>query len=84
MPKIGVEQSLTNVVQALKNRGYDVVLLKQESDAQGCDCCVVTGLDTDMMGMDDTTIQGPVIEAGGLSAEDVCEAVESRIKQTQH
>ncbi|MFD2615743.1 MULTISPECIES: YkuS family protein [Terrilactibacillus] len=80
MPKIGVEESLTNVMQELQNKGYDVVQLKQESDAKGCDCCVVTGLDSNVMGMADTSIQGSVIEANGLSADEVCQQVESRIK----
>lgn len=79
MAKVGVEGSLTNVQQALQEKGYEVVQLKQESDAQGCDCCVVTGLDSNVMGMADTVTQGAVIEANGLSAEQVCQQVESRL-----
>jgi Uncharacterised protein family (UPF0180) len=81
MARIGVEQSLTNVQEALRSAGYDVVELKQESDANGCDCCVVTGLDSNVMGMQNTSTQGSVIEASGLSAEEVCQQVESRIHQ---
>ena len=44
MAKIGVEQSLTNVQQALREKGHDIVELRQESDVEGCDCCVTTGL----------------------------------------
>jgi len=80
MAKVGVEQSLTNVQQALRNKGYDVVELKQESDAQNCDCCVLTGLDSNVMGIQDTTIKGSVIEANGLSADEVCREVESRLQ----
>ena len=43
--KIGVEQSLTNIQAALREKGYEVVSLQTESDAQNVDCCVVTGLD---------------------------------------
>ncbi|MEH7108418.1 YkuS family protein, partial [Bacillus sp. JJ1764] len=67
MARIGVEQSLTNIQQALKEKGYDVVELKQESDAQNCDCCVVTGLDSNVMGMHDTVTKSPVIDADGMS-----------------
>lgn len=81
MAKVGVEQSLTDVQQALQEKGYDVVPLKQESDASGCDCCVVTGLDTNMMGIANTATKGPVIEANGLTAEQVCQEVSNRIKQ---
>ena len=33
MARIGVEQSLTNVQQALREKGHDIVELRQESDA---------------------------------------------------
>lgn len=80
MAKIGVEQSLTNIQQALRDKGYDVVALQQESDAQNCDCCVVTGLDSNVMGMQDTYTKGSVIDANGMSADEVCQAVESRLQ----
>ncbi|WP_442593999.1 YkuS family protein [Neobacillus sp. D3-1R] len=80
MAKIGVEQSLTNIQQALREKGYDVVELKQESDANGCSCCVVTGLDSNVMGMHDTFTKGSVIEANGLSADEVCQQVESKLQ----
>ncbi|TMU84864.1 YkuS family protein [Bacillus sp. BHET2] len=76
--RIGVEQSLQNVVQALREKGHDVVELKQESDANGCDCCIVTGMDTNVMGIQNVATQGPVIEASGLSADQICHEVENR------
>ena len=78
--RIGVEQSLQNVVQALREKGHDVVELKQESDANGCDCCIVTGMDTNVMGIQNVATQGPVIEASGLSADQICHEVESRLQ----
>ncbi|MFC7786165.1 MULTISPECIES: YkuS family protein [Rossellomorea] len=78
--RIGVEQSLQNVVQALREKGHDVVELKQESDANGCDCCVVTGMDSNVMGIQNVATQGSVIEASGLSADEVCQQVESRLQ----
>ncbi|WP_462411865.1 YkuS family protein [Neobacillus sp. Marseille-QA0830] len=79
MARVGVEQSLTNITEALRNKGYDVVELKQESDATNCDCCVVTGLDSNVMGIQDTVTKAPVIEANGMSADEVCQAVQSRL-----
>jgi hypothetical protein len=79
MAKIGVEGTLTDVQQALGERGYEIVQLRQENDAKGCDCCVVTGLDSNVMGMADSVIKGPVIEANGLTAEEICQQVESRL-----
>ncbi|MBL4953914.1 YkuS family protein [Neobacillus sp. OS1-32] len=80
MAKIGVEQSLTNVTRALRDKGYDVVELKQESDARNVDCCVVTGLDSNVMGMQETITKAPVIEARGMSADEVCREVENRLQ----
>ena len=80
MAKIGVEESLTNIQQALREKGHEVVELKQEADAQNCDCCVVTVLDSNMMGMQDTLTKGSVIDANGMSADEVCQQVESRLQ----
>lgn len=80
MTKIGVEQSLTNVTQALKEKGYNVVELKNEQDAKGCDCCVITGGDENVMGIQNVVTEGSVIDATGLSADEVCQHVESRIQ----
>ena len=79
MAKIGVEQALTNVSQALRAKGHEVVELKQESDAGDCACCVISGLDSNVMGMHDTVTKASVIEANGLTAEEVCSMVENRL-----
>jgi len=81
MPKIGVEQSLSDVTAALQQKGYDVVQLKNENDAQGCDCCVITGQDRNIMGISNTVTAGSVIEASGLSADEICQRVESKFNQ---
>lgn len=79
MPKIGVEQSLTDVQEALKQKGYDVVQLTNENDAKGCDCCVVTGIDNNVMGISNSVTAGSVIEASGMTADQICQQVESKI-----
>ncbi|MCG1020460.1 MULTISPECIES: YkuS family protein [Sutcliffiella] len=79
MPKIGVEQSLTDVQEALQQKGYDVVQLTNENDAKGCDCCVVTGIDNNVMGISNSVTAGSVIEASGMTADQICQQVESRI-----
>ncbi len=79
MAKIGVEESLTNVQQALREKGYDVVELKQETDTRGCDCCVVTGLDSNVMGMQEKTTNGSVIDADGMTADQVLNEIENRL-----
>ena len=79
MAKIGVEDSLTDVQQALQQKGYEVISLRSENDAQGCDCCVVTGLDSNVMGISNVSIKGSVIEASGLTTDEICQKVESRV-----
>ncbi|MEC1452243.1 YkuS family protein [Bacillus haynesii] len=78
--KIGIEQSLSDVVAALKEKGYEVVTMKTEDDAKGCDCCVVTGLDTDMLGISDTMTGASVIQATGLTADEICQQVEQKLQ----
>ncbi len=74
--KIGIEQSLSDVEQALKQKGYDVVMMKTPEDAKNCDCCVVTGLDSNVQGIADTSTQAPVITASGMTADEICSEVE--------
>ncbi|MBU8906767.1 YkuS family protein [Desertibacillus haloalkaliphilus] len=80
MPKVGIEQSLTNVQEELQSRGYDVVQLKQEQDAKGCDCCVITGQDENMMGIQNTITTGSVINAHGMNANEICERVDQTLQ----
>ncbi|MDM5187684.1 YkuS family protein [Bacillus sp. DX4.1] len=79
MAKIGVENSLTDVQQALQQKGYEIISLQSENDAQGCDCCVVTGLDSNVMGIQNAEIKGSIIEASGLTTDEICQRVESSL-----
>ncbi|KON69588.1 YkuS family protein [Peribacillus butanolivorans] len=83
MSKIGVEESLTNIQEALREKGFDVVEIKQEADAKNLDCFVVTGLETNVMGIIDTSSKASIIEANGLSADEVCREVENKINSIQ-
>ncbi|RWR08458.1 YkuS family protein [Siminovitchia fortis] len=77
--RIGVEENLSNVSQALMEKGYQVIPLSNASDLNNVDCCVVTGMDSNIMGIETTSTQVPVIEASGLSAEEVCQKVEQKL-----
>lgn len=83
MSKIGVEESLTNIQEALREKGFDVVEIKQEADAKNLDCCVVTGLDSNVMGISDTSIKASIIDADGLTADEVCQQVENKLNYLQ-
>ena len=79
MAKIAVENSLTNVKQALENSGHQVVSMDTGS-VQNCDCCVISGQDKNMMGFAQTATQASVINADGLSADEVVRQVNDRLK----
>ncbi|MED4403776.1 YkuS family protein [Metabacillus fastidiosus] len=83
MKKIGVEQSLSNVTSALQEKGYEVITLKNEHDAKGCDCCIVTGQDTNVMGIQNTVTPASIISAEGMTANEICNEVEERLNR-QH
>lgn len=75
MARIGVEGTMTGVKEALAEMGHDVVDLQSEDDTAYCDCCVISGQDQDVMGMSTASIAGPVINASGCSAQEVCEMI---------
>ncbi|NBI28831.1 YkuS family protein [Chengkuizengella marina] len=74
MAKVAVEDNLSNVKQALQNEGHEVCNL-EENNMQNCQCCVITGQDENMMGMANTQTQASVINADGLTAEEVVNQV---------
>ncbi|WP_141433584.1 YkuS family protein [Bacillus sp. 03113] len=79
MAKIGVEKSLTDISSALRERGHEVVDLQKDTDAKDCSCCVISGMDSNIMGMQDTYTTASVVAAHGLSAEEVCQKVEDKL-----
>ncbi|KMK77046.1 YkuS family protein [Alkalihalobacillus pseudalcaliphilus] len=79
MARIGVEQTLSDVAQELQSKGYETVTLKNEQDAQGCDCCVISGQDQNVMGIQNVVTQGSVINADGMTAEEVCQQVANKV-----
>ncbi|MFS0654305.1 YkuS family protein [Bacillus sp. 179-C3.3 HS] len=79
MTRIGVESSLTDVEEQLKQKGYDVVRIQNEQQMDQCDCYVVTGLDSDALGISNTETKASVIKASGRTADEICQEVEQRI-----
>jgi putative N-acetylmannosamine-6-phosphate epimerase len=78
MARIGVENSLSDVKQALQRNGHDVVSLDASNAAQ-CDCCVISGQDKDMMGMADIATQASVINAQGMTSDQVLHEINQRV-----
>ncbi|MBM7572214.1 YkuS family protein [Aquibacillus albus] len=80
MARIGIEETLSDVKSALQEKGYETIDLRQEDDANNCDCCVISGQDKDVMGMQTASFGGSVINADGLSANEIVQQVESKIR----
>ncbi len=80
--KIAVENNLTPVKDYLTGKGYSVecINFNDQSTAklQGYDAIVVTGGNSDFLGVQDTETNAVVINADGLSPEEVVEEIESR------
>ncbi|MTI80680.1 MAG: YkuS family protein [Firmicutes bacterium] len=75
--KIAVEDSLSDIKQALQEQGYQVVSPQEGQDAVAV---IVTGMDENTMGMMGITALAPVIEARGMTANQILEQVENKVK----
>jgi Uncharacterised protein family (UPF0180) len=75
MVKVAVEQGLSDIQQALQENGHEVVSMENLKNAS---CCVISGQDHNMMGMSDIFTQAPVINADGMSAQEVVQEVNTR------
>lgn len=73
--KIAVEHSLTPVMEYLSEKGYKVEGIDLGSelskDIDRYDAIVVTGMNKDFLGVQDTVSKIPVIDARGLNAEQI-------------
>jgi len=76
MARIAVEESLDNICEALRESGHEIVPME---NAAGADCCVVSGQDKNLMGMTDISTKASVINAEGMTAEEVLQQVNQRI-----
>ncbi|MFQ3546096.1 YkuS family protein [Halobacillus rhizosphaerae] len=78
MKRIAIEENLSDIRSALQEKGYDLVTLKNQEDANDCECCIISGQDRNVMGIMNTETKGSVIDAHGRTADEVCQEVESR------
>ncbi|MEN6314089.1 MAG: YkuS family protein [Clostridiaceae bacterium] len=80
---IAVERNLTPVIEYLSEKGYKVEGIDLGSEysknIDKYDAIVVTGMNKDFLGVQDIVSKIPVIEAKGLSAEQVYSQISGRI-----
>lgn len=85
MKKIGVEKGLSNVAGYLIKEGYSVEALSESIDnniskLSGLDAIVTAGYNTDMLGISNTETKAPVINAKGLTPEEVKGRLEQQLR----
>ena len=79
MKKIDVQKGLTPVQEYLAEHGYDVETIDFDTfsnvQEEDYDAVVVTGMNNDFLGMQDTVTGAPVIDATGMTPEEVYEQI---------
>lgn len=82
--KIAIEHDLTPVKYYLSTKGYDVECIdfngQPKSKLQNYDAIVVTGLNSNALGNQTTKTSAVVINADGLTPEEVVQELETRYK----
>ncbi|GMB00135.1 YkuS family protein [Pelosinus sp. IPA-1] len=69
---IAVEKTLSRLADILETKGYEVVDLS-ESDLVGVDAIVVGGTDINLLNIQDTATDVPVINATGKTFNEIIE-----------
>ncbi|MGE5654055.1 MAG: YkuS family protein [Bacillota bacterium] len=72
MKRIAVEPALSQVKSLLKEQGYEIMDMDQ---FQNADCVVINGGDDNLMGIQDALTKAPVIDANGMTAQQVLDQI---------
>ncbi|NLO39453.1 MAG: YkuS family protein [Ruminiclostridium sp.] len=79
MKKIAVQKGLTPVQEYLEDQGYEVETVEFDAFTQAqnedYDAIVLTGMSSDFLGMQDTATGAPVIDATGMTPEEIFEQI---------
>ena len=83
MKKIGVERGLSTIADYLSSQGYSVEILGEnlQSNVEKCnnlDVIITADYNTDMMGFSDTSTKVPIINASGLTQEEIKNMIEQK------
>lgn len=81
--RVAVEPNLTPVKELLSSKGYQVDSINESGNtsmaAGNYDAYIVTGMNSNFMGMGNTSSKALVIDATGLTAEQVYQELQSRL-----
>lgn len=86
MKTIGVEKGLKNVADFLTKEGYSVQILSESiesnsSKLNGVDAIVTADYNTDMLGYSNTETKAPVINASGLTPQEIKNRIDKEINK---
>lgn len=81
MKKVAVEESLENVKDYLKNQGLEVSNLESaRSNLDNFDAVVVSGQNSNFLGIQDTNTKASVINAKGMNVRDIYKQVTNSLR----
>jgi galactitol-specific phosphotransferase system IIB component len=86
MKNIAVQKGLKHVSEHLTNAGYKVFEFDTRQKASkdfldGFDAVVMTGMNDNIMGIEDTNTKVPFVEARGMTPQEIQQTIERRVKQ---
>jgi hypothetical protein len=74
---VAVEPNLSTVRDYLSNQGYNVVDWDaSNASGQGLNAIVISGSDKNVMGVQEATMTAPVINAEGMTPEDIAKRIQ--------
>lgn len=85
MKSIGIQKGLNTVKDYLQNSGYqtyevDTTNKNNTTTLKSFDALIVTGMDDNEMGYDNTSTKIPVVNANGMTPEDVKKFLDTNLK----
>lgn len=85
MKNIAVEKGLTNITQYLSQQGYNVKEIDPRQRVSkdfidGFDAVVISGMDENRLGDETTMSKSSIIDARGMTPQDVKRQIESRLQ----
>ncbi len=81
MRRVAIEDSLQSVRDYLKGQGLTVESLESNrQNLNSFDALVVSGQNSNFLGMQDTSTNGSVISAKGLTPQDIYNQIENKMK----
>ena len=77
---VAVDEDLKGLREAIASQGYEVVSLN-ERDIDKADAVVVSGIEDDLMNIQDIKTKAPVINAVGKTSEEIVKGLQDLFRQ---